>query len=73
MTDLRRTQRDIETLKESMSLLRLEFERADTLEKRRKLIPHMRWCADELAALLGQLMNYDIMSIGDELKAAEPS
>jgi hypothetical protein len=29
-------------------------------EQRKAFLPHMRWCADELAALLGQLMAYDL-------------
>jgi hypothetical protein len=65
MTHLERTRRDIEALKASIAQLRAEFERAASLEQRRKLLPHMRWCADELAVLLGQLMSYDIASLDE--------
>ena len=63
MPDFGRIRRDIETLKESVSRLRLEYERARTPEQRKAFLPQMRWCADELAALLAQMMAYDLTSV----------
>ncbi len=52
MTRLEKLKRDIETLRDSMKLDAAELARASPEEKR-GILKHMKWCAEEMAALMG--------------------
>jgi len=52
MTPLEKLKRDLETLRDSLTLDAEELKRASPAD-RKAILEHMKWCADEMATLRG--------------------
>jgi ABC-type iron transport system FetAB permease component len=64
MTRLEKLNRDLETLRDSLSLDAEELKSASP-EQRTAIRQHMRWCVDEMTKLMGVFRTRENLNCGD--------